>query len=353
MHWADNFSVPWGDPQRADYHNVTGIPISIFDGEDRRAGTRGDVQGTFLWFEETLANRLAVPTDVAVNIDAVQLNESTFEVTTSATMDADGIAKDVALFVVEALDHWPTTDDFWRNTLRQPISTGVQRSLSPGQIVDVTDSVTLDITSLDRFDDVKLIAWAESTTTGEVLNASQIWLSQLDIATADLGDFNADGVFNLDDIDALVDAITTLDGNPSVDVFDINGDGSITQNDIGVWLETAATANGLSAPYRPGDANLDGTIDAQDLNAVGRNWQAESNSWQGGDFNADRRVDALDLNAVGQGWLSTVAQAAPIESVPEPSGHMPTLLGMAAVLTIRRRARSRTLVEVPKRTPHR
>ena len=53
----------------------------------------------------------------------------------------------------------------------------------------------------------------------------------------------------------------------------------------------------------PGDANLDGHVNAQDLNIVGTNWeQSGAFGWRDGDFNNDGRVDALDLNALGENW---------------------------------------------------
>ena len=44
--------------------------------------------------------------------------------------------------------------------------------------------------------------------------------------------------------------------------------------DIVQSLTAAAGANGFAQPYLLGDANLDGMVDAQDLNAVGQNWLA-------------------------------------------------------------------------------
>ena len=55
-----------------------------------------------------------------------------------------------------------------------------------------------------------------------------------------------------------------------------------------------------------GDANLDGQVDARDLNAIGSNWQRSGNclSWMDGDFDGNGTVDTIDLNDVGVNWLS-------------------------------------------------
>jgi hypothetical protein len=54
----------------------------------------------------------------------------------------------------------------------------------------------------------------------------------------------------------------------------------------------------------PGDSNLDGRVDAADLNNVGINWQEVGGhlGWGSGDFTCDGRVDSADLNQVGINW---------------------------------------------------
>jgi hypothetical protein len=67
-----------------------------------------------------------------------------------------------------------------------------------------------------------------------------------------------------------------------------------------------------------GDANLDGIVDAADLNILGKNWLREDVSgWSEGDFNGDQRVDQFDLNALGENWL--VENRSTAAAVPEPS----------------------------------
>ena len=77
---------------------------------------------------------------------------------------------------------------------------------------------------------------------------------------------------------------------------------------------------GLPEPDLPfyGDANLDGIVDAADLNIVGNNWLHEDVSeWSEGDFNGDHRVDQIDLNLLGENWLAVKSPTA--TAVPEPS----------------------------------
>jgi hypothetical protein len=147
-----------------------------------------------------------------------------------------------------------------------------------------------------------------------------------------VADFDVDGDVDGDDVDALVGEI--LSGAYDF-FFDLTGDEAIDNADLSQWLNDAATANGFNAPYMRGDANLDGTINAADLNALGQNWRGQSNTWQSGDFNADGIVDSRDLNEIGQNWRSTIPSAASLESVPEPAASTLLFLGILATPLLR------------------
>ncbi len=84
------------------------------------------------------------------------------------------------------------------------------------------------------------------------------------------GDFDDNGVINVVDADALVGVITAMTNDPA---FDLTLDGAVDQADLSQWLADAATANGFAEPYLAGDANLDGNVNAADLNSLGVNWQ--------------------------------------------------------------------------------
>ena len=101
-------------------------------------------------------------------------------------------------------------------------------------------------------------------------------------------DFDQNGVCDLTDLDALfaegpiADGVTVGSANQN---FDLDGDGSITLSDRDVWLEEAAITNGLSSPYRLGDANLDGGVDVLDFNQWNANKFQSSLLWSNGNFN--------------------------------------------------------------------
>lgn len=148
------------------------------------------------------------------------------------------------------------------------------------------------------------------------------------------GDFNGDGNFDCGDADLLVGDIVA--GTNSAD-FDLNADSQVNATDLDLWLADAATQNGFSEPFKKGDANLDGTINATDLNQVGLSWQASPNTWCGADFNADGTVNATDLNEIGVGWQQTLSSAAMPAQVPEPTGSLLFGWSLALLMALMRR----------------
>ena len=145
-------------------------------------------------------------------------------------------------------------------------------------------------------------------------------------------DFDADGLCNVADIDALGKVIIAGTNNPD---FDVTGDGFVDIADQDEWRAVAATENGFDEPYLKGDANLDGSVVVGDLNVLGTNWQSSPDLWSRGDFNADGFVDASDLNLLGINWQQSIPLAAAGEAVPEPSSL--ALLALAGIALLMRR----------------
>ena len=88
-----------------------------------------------------------------------------------------------------------------------------------------------------------------------------------------------------------------------------------------------------------GDANLDGTVNALDFNALASNFGSSGVPWTSGDFNYDGTVNTLDFSALAANFGSTLGVPALGGLVPEPSGILALLAG--GVLASHRRNQSR------------
>lgn len=86
----------------------------------------------------------------------------------------------------------------------------------------------------------------------------------------------------------------------------------------------------------PGDANLDGKVDASDLGVLGLNWLG-TGAWSKGDFNFDGQINVLDSYQLATHWGNGVIPPLSTALVPEPSGVL-SLLVLACPLMRRRRA---------------
>lgn len=112
-----------------------------------------------------------------------------------------------------------------------------------------------------------------------------------EIAFSVLGDYDADGLLTVADIEALYDQVGT--SVPSTDErFDLIGDGVITADDASFWLSDL-----LNTTFA--DTDLDQDVDTLDLTTIITNFTGVGGTGQGfadGDTDLDQDVDILDLN---------------------------------------------------------
>ncbi len=92
---------------------------------------------------------------------------------------------------------------------------------------------------------------------------------------------------------------------------------------------TPGTQGFLFSPALPGDANLDGRVDVNDLTVVLTNFGTSGATWATGDFVGDGKVDVNDLTIVLANFGRTfgAASGGNVSAVPEPS----TLALVAAI----------------------
>ena len=130
-------------------------------------------------------------------------------------------------------------------------------------------------------------------------------------------DFDKDKRISIADIDALVADIAA---GGTDQVFDLDGNGTVDHEDLNIWRRDAADYLGVVNEIPIGDANLDGRVNASDLNALAIHYLTQSPAWSTGDFNASGGVDSADLNQLALNWLvdssKHVTQVS--NAVPEP-----------------------------------
>ena len=117
----------------------------------------------------------------------------------------------------------------------------------------------------------------------------------------------------------------------------INDSGQIAANGVNSAGQQHAF---LLTPASPGDANLDGKVNVNDLAIVLAHYGQTVMSWSTGDFNSDAKVsDINDLTIVLANYGQSVGASGGMAAVPEPCTVTLLLGGLMGLLyrTLRRR----------------
>ena len=129
------------------------------------------------------------------------------------------------------------------------------------------------------------------------------------------GDFNRDGLLNQQDV-ALFDTPSviqprgTITTNSSLFKFDMNADavaGTATSTPNAIIDYADVKVFQQFYGFLNGDANMDGTVNALDFNAVASNFGSSGMVWPEGDFNGDNVVNTLDFAYIAQNFGMTSA----------------------------------------------
>lgn len=148
------------------------------------------------------------------------------------------------------------------------------------------------------------------------------------------GDFNADGVLDAADIDALSAQVRS--GTFSA-TYDVNSDTKVDDADRQVWVDQ------LKKTYM-GDANLDGQFNSTDLVGVFQVGEYEdatngNSGWADGDFSGDGDFNSTDFVVAFQAGGYDQGPRAAVSAVPEPATGGLAVLALSMLGLIRRRSR--------------
>ena len=216
----------------------------------------------------------------------------------------------------------------------------ISGSLGDGTFTTPDDAVVSHIVAVEGFDsEILTLTLTQTSGLASYLALDNLVFDQIPDLDDLLCDFDGDGTCAVPDIDLLMTSVAAGNNDPA---FDLDGDNSVTDVDRDEWLDLAAAENGFAEPYLLGDSNLDGRVDASDLNALALQWLQPAAKWSEGNYTGSG-VDAQDLNAMALNWQRSISVAARTTAVPEPSNISAALaaLGGLGIAAIRRQRRGK------------
>lgn len=165
--------------------------------------------------------------------------------------------------------------------------------------------------------EARYVRWSILSTNGQNPGANDFEFFGTPVGAGLPGDFNADGVLNSADIDALTAEVRAA---TNLAKFDVTGDNVVNQNDRAKWV------NELRKTYF-GDANLDGEFNSGDFVSVFGAGQYEdaiagNSLWSTGDWDGDGEFNSSDFVTAFQSGGYESGPRAAVASVPEVSTSM-------------------------------
>lgn len=151
LHRSDGYQTPWGDWRKSVFYHYGYIPYTVIDGFI--------VSSTGL-FQTHIDTRLAVPTDITIDIGATPVDTSTYVVTINVCVEAQGATTTMNAHLLDVLDYIPTSASWYRNCVRQGFQLG-SITVAPGTCLGVQQQLTFDAVSLGSPENIGLAAFVE------------------------------------------------------------------------------------------------------------------------------------------------------------------------------------------------
>ena len=310
----------------------------------------GDTQGT-AWLDDNTV--MAFASDgFLYEVDATTMAESVV-----ANMGTNGVGSpytslaynsDVSPYLFAAHSNFVDPDTFNTVFVLDPannysVVNEIDLSTSSQTIREMTLGPDGDLFFTSFGGDINIIEGASTDPASIADDSSRIWYTPetfsgfngLDVGhgmPVDMvnGDFDNDGDYDCDDVNALVGEIAGSTNNAD---FDLDGNGLVDSADLGAWLVEGGNAN-IGAPFLEGDANLDGVVDVADFNIWNSNKFQPTDGWCFADFNADGVTDVGDFNIWNGNKFTASSDAA---AVPEPGTLGLLLIGLIGFFSAKRR----------------
>lgn len=240
IHVSDNVTLAYGT-NRAAWYSVTGIPACWFDGRTAQVGAFPDVAQNIPLYTNLMNQRLAVPTFVAVNLWATQIDADSYQITAEYTLEAGApAAQSMKLTIYQIRDNFPAAGTHYSNCLRavSPVET---ITLQPGGSYEQTWVSNLVQGDVNNISKVGYVAFAQETgaTPGpntEVLNANVMmhpFNAPPILATP--GDADQDGDIDLTDLATLLTNFGATAGRTWAQ-GDFDGNGGVNLTDLATLL---------------------------------------------------------------------------------------------------------------------
>ena len=237
LHIGDAYSFAWTG-QRQTFYGVTGTPTTWFDGVLSCVGAYTNDQQMVTWYNSQINSRLAVPTDVTIELSAIESAAQTYDVTATVAIEPGGVGKEVKLHFVEVLDYYPSSaDNRYRNCVVEHQAGGIY-ALEPGGSATVTLPFVLSGASWTYRENAKFVVFARepgAPAPKEIYNTAAIsWPFESDTVE---GDVDGDGDVDLQDLAALLATYGLCDGDPGYnDAADFVDDDCIDLADLSALL---------------------------------------------------------------------------------------------------------------------
>ncbi|MBU0641307.1 MAG: hypothetical protein KKB50_20810 [Planctomycetes bacterium] len=248
IHKLNEYSTTWGNG-RISFYGVGGIPDAWFDGIEQATGAYENVDLQYAWYQGIYFDRLAIPSDIKLELGGEQISGQTYEIKVRVSNDPEGTpqAWTGRIQTVQVLDNYPATGGYHRYCCMAAASYQ-DVTVQPDESLVLTHEFTFDATSWANQEDIKIVAFAQGIEAGppaRVYNATVMHWPFAPFDEYELGDLNCDGVLNGFDIDPF---ITVLIDSPPYDTYyglypdcdhtlaDCNDDGEINGFDIDAFI---------------------------------------------------------------------------------------------------------------------